>query len=289
VQPKVIFFENVKGFTQKFEKNRTEGKKYSEYVMSCLSLSGDDFIGYNVTAELVDFSHYGLPQKRTRFILVGIRKDICSNSVIQSSQFFEKIENNKEQFLLSKGLTVNTCLEDAISDLLMSNGKVNSPDSKGFQSGKYIPPQSAYQSFLREGCSDSMIADSHRFANHNAGTTELFELLLKYAKPGTKIEGELKTRFNVKKRNLTVLSPVMVTPTLTSHPDDYVHYKEPRILTVREYARIQSFPDWYEIKGKYTTGGKLRKKEVPRYTQLGNAIPPLFGELAGIALQEMAV
>ncbi|MEI7920050.1 MAG: DNA cytosine methyltransferase [bacterium] len=58
------------------------------------------------------------------------------------------------------------------------------------------------------------------------------------------------------------------SPTLTTLPDDYIHYKEPRILTVREYARIQSFSDSYEFKGKYTTGGKLRVQETPRYTQI---------------------
>ena len=66
-----------------------------------------------------------------------------------------------------------------------------------------------------------------------------------------------------------------------------VHYSEPRILTVREHARIQSFPDWYEFKGKYTSGGIRRKKEVPRYTQVGNAVPPLFAEQIGIALMEV--
>ena len=84
-----------------------------------------------------------------------------------------------------------------------------------------------------------------------------------------------------------MLDDKQVSPTLTSHPDDYLHYSEPRILTVREYARIQSFPDWYEFKGKYTTGADLRVKEVPRYTQLGNAVPPLFAEQAGIVLKEL--
>ena len=56
---------------------------------------------------------------------------------------------------------------------------------------------------------------------------------------------------------------------------------------MREYARIQSFDDWFEFKGKYTTGGKLRKVEVPRYTQIGNAVPPLFAELSGKVLMEM--
>ena len=44
---------------------------------------------------------------------------------------------------------------------------------------------------------------------------------------------------------------------------------------------------WYEFKCKYTTGGQMRTKEVPRYSQVGNAIPPLFAELVGLVLKEM--
>ncbi|UVP50197.1 DNA cytosine methyltransferase [Bacteroides cellulosilyticus] len=64
-----------------------------------------------------------------------------------------------------------------------------------------------------------------------------------------------------KKRGLTLLNKDDVSPTLTSHPDDYIHYAEPRILTVREYARIQSFPDWYQFKMKYTTGEICGKRK----------------------------
>jgi DNA (cytosine-5)-methyltransferase 1 len=102
-----------------------------------------------------------------------------------------------------------------------------------------------------------------------------------------KIGGEEREQFNIKKRGIFVLDPDKPAPTLTSHPDDYVHYCEPRILSVREYARIQTFPDWFEFKEKYTTGGKLRIVEVPRYTQVGNAIPPLFSEQAGLALKQI--
>ena len=91
----------------------------------------------------------------------------------------------------------------------------------------------------------------------------------------------------LKRRGVTVLNPNAQAPTITSIPDELVHYCEPRILTVREHARIQSFPDWYEFKGKYTSGGIKRKKEVPRYTQVGNAVPPLFAEQIGIALLEV--
>ncbi|HEL1943190.1 TPA: DNA cytosine methyltransferase [Streptococcus suis] len=85
----------------------------------------------------------------------------------------------------------------------------------------------------------------------------------------------------LKKRGVTPLKENSVCNTLTSIPDDYIHYAEPRIMTVREHARIQSFPDDYEFKGPYTTGGERRKIDVPRYTQVANAVPPLFAEQVG--------
>ena len=101
------------------------------------------------------------------------------------------------------------------------------------------------------------------------------------------ISAEIQEKYNIKKRTVIPLNAIDKTPTITTLPDDYIHYQEARILTVREYARIQSFPDWYEFQGKYTTGGKLRKQEVPRYTQIGNAIPPLFSEQSGLILKQL--
>jgi DNA (cytosine-5)-methyltransferase 1 len=46
-------------------------------------------------------------------------------------------------------------------------------------------------------------------------------------------------------------------------------------------ARIQSFPDHFEFRSKITTGGKMRSYEVPQYTQVGNAVPPLLGRALG--------
>lgn len=287
VQPKVIFFENVKGFTLKFQKNKTKGINYSEFVKKSLRRSGKDFHGYEVHGQLVDFSEFGVPQKRTRFILVGIRNDLASSLQFTPMEFFNTLQNNKIQFLASKGLCLSPNVSDAISDLLMSNGTIDCPDSEGFLSAMYGEQNGGFQRLLRGNKEVRLIPDSHRLTNHSKDTVDLFYNLLKDAPKGKRIEGEERLKFNLKKRGLTILDVNKPAPTLTSHPDDCIHYSEPRILTVREYARIQSFPDWYEFKAKYTTGGKARKNEVPRYTQIGNAIPPLFGEQAGEALKTL--
>ena len=66
-------------------------------------------------------------------------------------------------------------------------------------------------------------------------------------------------------------------------PDDFVHYAEPRALTVREMARLQSFDDDFVFQGKRSTGGEKRAVEVPQYTLVGNAVPPLMAK--GIATE----
>ena len=111
--------------------------------------------------------------------------------------------------------------------------------------------------------------------------------MAEYPERGKRIDGKAREGWGIKQRGITVLDPNTVSPTITGQPDDYLHYAEPRIMTVRECARIQSFPDWYEIQKKYTTGGQMRKIEVPRYSQVGNAIPPLFAEQAGNVLKQM--
>jgi DNA (cytosine-5)-methyltransferase 1 len=91
----------------------------------------------------------------------------------------------------------------------------------------------------------------------------------------------------LKKNAIVVLRGDRPSHTLTTLPDDYLHYCESRILTVRENARLQSFPDWFAFQGKYTTGAKLRTQEAPRYTQVGNAVPPLVAEVLGLAAAEI--
>ncbi|WP_298489393.1 DNA cytosine methyltransferase [uncultured Maribacter sp.] len=278
VKPKLIFFENVKGFTLGFKNNDKKGRAYSTYVVEQL-----ENLGYSVKGQLIDFSKYGIPQKRTRFILVGIQNDfIKENPSINKESFFNGIQDNKEAFLVSKNLTMNPTLENAISDLLQSNGVIESETPK-FKEGVYGEALSEYQKFVRKYKRKNSKVDSHRFAKH----TEPIKARFKIALDEKLTSSAYRERFQLKKSSTKILEANKPTPTITTLPDDYIHYCEPRIMTVREYARIQSFPDNYEFKGKYTTGGKRRTQEVPRYSQIGNAIPPLFGEQAGVILKQL--
>ena len=281
VCPKMILFENVKGFTYAFDKRKEYGTEpYSHKVMRCL-----ESLGYSVTPHIIDFSNFGVPQRRKRFILVGIQKEIGS-----PDSFERLLLGNRDKFLKSKGVCSHVSLREAISDLIRGNGEVPSPDRKGFSSGIYGNKNlSNYQKLMRGDYPEThSIPDSHSFAHHTAEKVVCFRrLLAEYPHRGKRIDGTARENWGIRQRGITVLDPDAVSPTVTGQPDDYLHYAEPRIMTVRECARIQSFPDWYEIKKKYTTGGQMRKVEVPRYSQVGNAIPPLFAELAGIVLKQV--
>ena len=276
VQPQILFFENVRGFTIGFKQGNKRGEAYSVYVVNKLKE-----LGYDVKGEIVDFSKYGVPQKRQRFILVGVKNG-------KAEDFFELIKSNRANFFKSKEINDTTSLSDAISDLLQSNGTKESPETKNFRAGIYAKATTSYQKLMRQDKGlTTQIASSHRFANHKKETVEKFQYILDFGRANKNISDEIKAKYKMKKRTVVPLCSSSPTPTLTTLPDDYIHYCEPRILTVREYARIQSFPDCYEFKGGYTTGGDRRKTDVPRYTQIGNAIPPLFAEQAGLVLKEM--
>ncbi len=283
VQPKALFFENVRGFTWPFNKNNIQGRTYSDYIHNKLSKTTKTFCGYDVCFQLVNFSDYGIPQKRIRFIMVGLRKDLKRKDAVDD--FFNQLFQNRETFLNSKGLSVKVDLKTAISDLTQKY-LLPSADSPDFYSSNYKTATTNYQKYLRRNIVDEM-PDSHRFVNHKKETIERFTYFLKNCDYGKNIPDEEKKKFKLKKKHIMLLSPNEAAPTLTTLPDDCIHYEEPRILTVREYARIQSFDDCYKFKGNYTTGGKMRKIEVPRYTQIGNAIPPLFAEAVALELNKL--
>ncbi|WP_290391470.1 DNA cytosine methyltransferase [Paramuribaculum intestinale] len=90
------------------------------------------------------------------------------------------------------------------------------------------------------------------------------------------------------KRNYTVLNPKGQSPTVVTMPDDFIHYAAHRAMTVREMARLQAFDDSFVFQGKRQTGGNKRKSEIPQYTLVGNAVPPLMARaIANTILQHI--
>ena len=90
--------------------------------------------------------------------------------------------------------------------------------------------------------------------------------------PNTRQLDVLLTKKNIRQR----WSADQPAATVVSIPDDYISPWESRTFSVREMARCQSFDDSFQFLGKRTTGGLLRRIEVPQYTQVGNAVPPLL-------------
>lgn len=279
VAPDSLLFENVKGFTQPFNTytEDNQGKNYSEYILKELRSRG-----YMAKAKMLDFSKYGIPQRRVRFILFA-------SNTIAPEVFFSTLSDDVKGFVKSRKIPRRVTLKSAISDLEKVHGQKECPDSCGFMSGQYGSSKTSYQRYCRNGARKGLVPNSHRFARHRDSTIARFQELLAMDIRDQNISRLLDEQFNIKKNCFSVLAAQLPSPTLTSNPDDHIHYCEPRTLTVREYARIQSFPDWYEFKGSYTTGGDSRKVDVPRYTQIANAIPPLFAEQVGLTLKKLII
>jgi DNA (cytosine-5)-methyltransferase 1 len=293
IQPKLLLLENVGGIDNHFINdlggNARDTPKASDRITASLKRAG-----YKVYSELVQSCDYGVPQYRPRFILIGIRKNLALSLGTKSP--FDLIRDNRRQFLISKGLHSGSskfvCVKDAISDLEIKQAKLEVyPGWPNFNRLKKIgAPKSNFQKLMRKAF-NGQVPNSLRLPNHFPKTRERFEAITKACieenRRGVSISDKMRKDFGMKKHSLTVLHPDKPSHTLTTLPDDILHYDENRILTVREMARIQSFPDCFEFHGKYTTGGILRTKQVPRYSQVGNAVPPLLAEAIGEVLLEI--
>lgn len=284
VQPKFLLLENVKGFKVAFKEEANmpdKGKVYAEVVKEKL-----EAIGYRVFHKILQASKFGVPQPRPRFIMIAVHE----TQMIDTSPF-ELLEEFLPNYRKTKGLDPekNITVKEAISDLETAKALiVPCADSNGFKQIKYTSGKSsAYQRLMRAKCDSDAEPNSLRLARHHQDTTLRFQKILDTCTKGKSLTKAELEGLGTKKRSFTPLHPDMLSMTITTLPDDLLHYSEPRILTVRENARLQSFPDWFEFKGKYTTGGKQRKIECPRYTQVGNAVPPLMAEAIGNIIQSL--
>jgi DNA (cytosine-5)-methyltransferase 1 len=302
VRPQLLLIENVRGFTAPFIKTekgsngshiQTPDRSPAEELESRLREEHH----YKVfTKEAIMAREFGVPQLRPRYILIAIREDLVAAGYTIDP--FDRLYQIRKGFLSSKKLPtdIDVTLEDAISDLERVHGELpcNENGMKRFSQGVYGPAKSPYQHLMRQRRNgngriipDQQLADSHRFANHKSDIEERFKRIIAEFRPGIQLNEDERKQLGLNKHRIAPLAPNEACHTLTSLPDDLIHYREPRIPTVREYARIQSFPDWFEFKSKYTSGGKRRRTEVPRYTQVANAVPPLLAEAIGRVLLEI--
>ena len=285
VQPLFILLENVNGITVQFDK-KTRGKRkvgrppepYSQRIARAL-----DKAGYEVSAGLLKAADYGVPQLRPRYFLMAARRGLSPS--LKDNDPFKGLAAVREEFLLVKGLPADrpVSVKEALSDLEAVDCTKPCVDSPGFVQGTYASPTTHYQRLMRGSLQESSL-DSHRLANHRPGTVARFSEILATCRRGVQLSQVDRERFGLKKQCTVPLDPDQPSHTLTTLPDDLIHYSEARILTVREYARLQSIPDWFQFRGAYTTGGDRRVRECPRYTQAGNAVPPFLGEVIGTFL-----
>ena len=305
IKPKLILIENVKGIAVPHGKSKSsKSESYADRIKSQL-----EKLGYNVAGgqKIIRACDFGVPQFRPRHFTIGILKD----AGIEASEFFERLDKGKDSFLRKKDLEPGklVTVADAISDLCDDGDPELDSENDKFRGTFYQikfdkkKSKTKYQELMRDGFDHP--PNSLRLANHRPETVKKFELIQTECTRGTSLSNKVLKQLAEKhptferkrdgkmmdykwgKKILTVLSKDQPSHTITTLPDDLLHYGQPRILTVRECARLQSFPDWFAFQGKYTTGGARRTQECPRYTQVGNAVAPLLAEVIGYTLKDI--
>lgn len=224
-----------------------------ENVKGLTTLSGgafrDDIInrfsalGYNVKYQILNAADYGVPQNRYRVFFVGMKSD---------------------KFLFPKPHEKKVTTEEAIGDLPILRGTEMVEE--------YVSePITEYQKSIRNGAT---VLLNHEGTNHSQQTVDIISMI----KDGGKISDLPREYWEVRKYNKAferMYSKGQSNTVDTGHRN-YFHYSQNRIPSVRENARLQSFPDDFEILGSKTS----------QYKQVGNAVPPLLAYAVAKAIKD---
>lgn len=232
--PKAFIIENVPGMATLYN-----GEIQKEILRRFRNL------GYNVESKILCAADYGVPQIRKRLIFMGIKENL-----------------GKPRFPEPKFTPENyrTC-RDAISDLPAL------VDDLGYEESKYIsPPRTEYQKIMRKKCT---VLHNHTATRHTQKVKDTIALVpeggnykdLPAGVGESRKFHEAWTRYDGNKPSKTID---------TGHRNHF-HYEYNRVPTVRENARLQSFPDDFVFTGTRTQ----------QYRQVGNAVPPLLGYCLG--------
>lgn len=210
------------------------------FVKDLIERFGPNGLGYNITYQLLNAADYGIPQNRYRVFYVGIK-------------------DNKFEF--PNPVDYKLTAKDGISDLEGSNSK---------QYGS--KPQNDFQKAMRCGMKKPLNQD---YTNHSEQTISI----ISQVPDGGNIKDLPAEIWHVRKYNKAFerMGTFKPSNTIDTGHRNYFHYSEPRIPTVRESARIQSFPDNFEIIG--TRGSQ--------YKQVGNAVPPMLAKVIADEIKKM--
>lgn len=281
IRPRIFLFENVKGLiSSRWDKNSKKGEIWDEVKekFSCIE-------SYHIEFDVIEAYKYGVPQNRPRVFLVGYRESI-------NSKWRPDPNAPCGGLLPTFDDTPIPTVDEFIGDLIDESYK-----DKSITISYPTDPLSKIQRELRtNGKSVFNKGDplfNHEYSRHSDRIIKKFTYMINN-------KGRIHHAHKTKKFGQKVLplnwgngKPDF---TITSLPDDYVHYEQPRSLTVREAARLQTFPDHYIFYGPRTTGGRRRagepsdsfeKREIPQYTQIGNAVPVLIAKKFGLHFKKL--
>lgn len=271
---------------------------------------------YNLDSHiLVNSSNYGVPQSRDRVLFIGCRKDqqliteipytvdeaqkVCIYEAIADLDFIgngeTRTEYNDDYHRIAE-------YEDRVCRREVS-GRIH---HEGEQVDGNVPQTATYAEWSKNGRLNDrfdvgrpfyvktlnqigtadMISEYELYNHQTSNQSERVLQRLAMIAANGGYTNECKERLDAldidsDKMNYTVLDPEGQSPTVVTMPDDFIHYSAHRCMTVREMARLQSFDDNFVFQGKRTTGGDARKNEIPQYTLVGNAVPPLMARAIG--------
>ncbi len=255
-KPKLIVFENVEGILS--------AKPGGVSIIDRIS---DSFhkVGYDLSSNLreeaiFNMSEYGIPQNRKRIIILGVsKKHYGSNSQKVLKDFYEKIIPS---FKVKKKATV----EDSIFDLpklLPLSSPTKKESHKIVQNGKILNHSPRFHSQRDIKIFSELAKDVENGSKKYPDVQSLLDLYKKVTGKESKFH-----KYNVLKRNKpsnTIPAHLYKDGLRHIHPD----HKQARSITVREAARLQTFPDDMEFIGSMGE----------QYKMIGNAVPPLFSEI----------
>lgn len=271
---------------------------------------------YNIDQPFVALaSNYGVPQNRERVLFIGCRKDQKLVKVVPSTvsekekvTVFEAlydldfVGNDEEKFDYEKvdlkaKYNGSTQKMQSLLKKRTIDGKPEEKkgltyaewSKKGRLNGRFTNAKNPF--YVRnfeelENTLSHIVAPlhNHKTSKQNDDVVKRLDVILNTGDYDLAKKELKKIGLDSEKRNYNVLKADSQSPTVMTIADDYIHFSNPRALTVREMARLQSFDDSFVFQGKRSTGGNKRKFEVPQFTLVGNAVPPLMARAVALEI-----